>query len=195
MAERGPLVAVLAAGKAERFGGGKLDAPCAGRPLGQWALDAIGAAGLGPGVIVIGEEAPQFAGASGWQTLVNPEAAQGLGTSVACAARHALGEGRDLLLVLADMPLVTPAHLLRLVESGGAAASLHGEERPGVPALVPQEHLPRLCDLAGDRGAGPLLDEMQGLHLVDAGDGELMDVDRPEHLAEAERHLLARLQD
>ena len=33
-------IALLAAGGATRFGGGKLDAQCAGKPLGQWALDA-----------------------------------------------------------------------------------------------------------------------------------------------------------
>ena len=40
MAER-VLGAVLAAGQARRFGGGKLDAPCAGRRLGSWALRAV----------------------------------------------------------------------------------------------------------------------------------------------------------
>ena len=42
MAER-PLVAVLAAGRGTRFGGGKLEALCAGKPLGRCALDAVAA--------------------------------------------------------------------------------------------------------------------------------------------------------
>ena len=44
-----PAVAVLAAGLGTRFGGGKLEAMCAGRPLGRWAIEAVEAAGLGPG--------------------------------------------------------------------------------------------------------------------------------------------------
>ena len=47
-----PLVAVLAAGRGTRFGGGKLEAMCAGRPLGRWILDAVVEAGLVRGVIV-----------------------------------------------------------------------------------------------------------------------------------------------
>ena len=35
------FVAVLAAGRASRFGGGKLDADLAGKPVGQWVLDAV----------------------------------------------------------------------------------------------------------------------------------------------------------
>ena len=52
-----PLVAVLAAGSATRFGGGKLDAVLAGRRLGAWALATIERAGLPPGVIVVPPDA------------------------------------------------------------------------------------------------------------------------------------------
>ena len=51
-----PRVAVLAAGSATRFGGGKLEAICAGKPLGRWVLDAAEAAGLQPGTIVAGPD-------------------------------------------------------------------------------------------------------------------------------------------
>ena len=101
-----PAVAVLAAGRGARFGGNKLAALCAGKPLGRWALDAAEAAGLGPGTVVTGSEAAVFA--ASWQVLVNPEPAAGLGCSLALAARDALAHGeRSLLVLLADMPLVT----------------------------------------------------------------------------------------
>ena len=67
-----PAVAVLAAGLGTRFGGGKLEAPCAGKPLGRWAVEAVEAAGLGPGTIVTGPEWVSFAG--GWTRAVNPAA-------------------------------------------------------------------------------------------------------------------------
>ena len=42
-----PHVAVLAAGRGKRFGGGKLEATCAGKPLGRWVLDAVRKRGWG----------------------------------------------------------------------------------------------------------------------------------------------------
>ena len=82
-----PLVAVLAAGRGTRFGGGKLEAMCAGRPLGRWILDAVVEAGLVRGVIVTGRDAADFA--DGWTRLINPEPEAGLGSSLALAAKLA----------------------------------------------------------------------------------------------------------
>ena len=179
-----PLVAVLAAGAARRFGGGKLDAHCAGKPLGQWALDAVAQAGLAPGVLVVPEgDVPAFAAASGWPLITNPRADDGLATSVALAAGHALSEKRDLLVVLADMPLVTPAHLTALVDAGGLAASDHGEGRAGVPALFPLAVLPEVATLAGEAGAGRWLAARSDCRIIAAVPGSLADIDRPEDLA------------
>ena len=55
-----PAVAVLAAGLGTRFGGNKLEAICAGKPLGRWAIEAVEAAGLGPGIVVTGAEGVSF---------------------------------------------------------------------------------------------------------------------------------------
>src|SRR5262245_9788344 len=107
-------VAVLAAGRGERFGGGKLEAMCAGKPLGRWALEAAEAAGLGPGTIVTGPAGVSFGGT--WARLVNPRPEQGLGSSLALAAQAALDDQAKMLLVLlADMPLVTADYLRALV--------------------------------------------------------------------------------
>ena len=188
-----PLAAVLAAGLARRFGGGKLDTPVAGKPLGQWALDKVLDAGLEPGVIVTGPGAPRSAqAATDWQLLTNPVPEDGLGTSVATACRHARDLGRDLLLLLADMPLVSVAHIQALVRVGGNAATLYPDGRAGVPALIGHEHLDPFCDLAGERGAGPLLARLDGLQRLGPPPDMLADVDRPQDLARVERLLQAR---
>jgi len=184
-----PLVAVLAAGGATRFGGGKLDAMLAGRAVGQWVLDAVGAAGLVPGIIVVGHDAPKFAQDSGWQLLANPQAAEGLGTSLARAAGYALSQGRALLVVLADMPLVEPAHLASLAASQETAATLWPTGKPGVPARFALGLLPQLAALSGDSGAGALLAGLQDIVLVAPPEAMLLDVDRTEDLARAERLL------
>jgi len=186
MADR-PLVAVLAAGLGRRFAQGsaigKLDAACAGQPLGQWALDGVAAAGLAPGVIITGPHPPAFAAASGWPLITNPHPEAGLGGSVALAAAAAMAQGRSLLLLLADMPLVPPAFLARLAAQTGAAATLYPGARAGVPALLPLALLPEAARLNGEHGAGALLAGTSGLVLLEPAPGMLHDVDRAADLA------------
>lgn len=172
------LAAVLAAGQARRFGGGKLDASCAGRRLGSWALRAVEQAGLQQAIIIVPEQVPLFAAESGWPLIVNRMAECGLGTSLACAAQVAADRGAaQLLVLLADMPLVDAALLRRLLAASAPAAIGHGPGGPGVPALLPASSFATLATLAGDRGAAPLLQAMPDLCLVAAPPAALVDVD------------------
>jgi CTP:molybdopterin cytidylyltransferase MocA len=183
-----PHVVVLAAGRGERFGGGKLDAVCAGKPLGCWVLDAVADAGLAPGTLVVGPGSVHFADARpGWNLLVNPHPEQGLGTSLALAARAALARGdRSLLILLADMPLVTPAYLRELAATKPPAATGQPDDHAGVPALLDRALMEKAATLTGDRGAGPLL---KAATLLDPPAGMLRDVDTLEDLAEVEAAL------
>ena len=180
-----PLVAVLAAGRATRFGGDKLEAMCAGKPLGRWALDAVEAAGLKPGLIVTGPQGASFA--EGWTRVLNPEPEAGLGSSLALAATLALTGGREALLVLlADMPLVTAAYLRALAAAPAPAATRYPDGHAGVPVLLDRGLIGAAARLTGDRGAGPLLVEAA---LLDPPAGMLRDVDTAENLAKVERLL------
>ncbi len=189
----GLLVAVLAAGAGRRFGGGKLDADCAGRPLGAWALAAAERAGLQPGIIVTPPQVPAFAQAAHrWTCVTNPDPGRGLGSSLAIAANHAASSGAGRLLVLlADMPLLEPSMLRELAGGETLAAARHRGGRPGVPAVFAAAHLPLLQSLDGARGAGPILAAMPGLRLVDAAQGTLADVDDAAALVHA-AHVLSR---
>lgn len=181
------LVALLAAGRATRFGGGKLMAECAGKPLGRWAVEAVEAAGLAPGVVVAGPEGAPFA--PGWTVLTNPAPKRGLGSSLALAARHARDTGAERLLVLlADMPLVAPDHLAALAGAQPPAATCHPDGRPGVPALLDRALIEQAAACTGDRGMGPLL-ALASLFV--APETTLLDVDTAQDLAAAERYLLA----
>ena len=180
-----PLVAVLAAGRGTRFGGAKLEAACAGKPLGRWVLDAVASAGLAPGLIVSGPDGLSFA--HGWTQVINPDPDAGLGASLAVAAQLALARGAvSLLVLLADMPLVTPADLRALAAAEGLAATRYPEGRPGVPARLDAATMHEAAELTGDRGAGPLLIRAT---LLDLPPHALRDVDTPEDLAEVERLL------
>jgi CTP:molybdopterin cytidylyltransferase MocA len=188
-----PHIAVLAAGGATRFGGGKLDAICAGKPLGRWVLDAVATAGLPTGMIVVGEDGAQFAGGMGWELVPNPRASEGLGTSLALAARLALVKNaRALVVLLADMPLLDAGFLRRLAGSTPPNATLYPDGDPGVPAVFGRAQLPALAELNGDRGASALLALMDGLTVLEAPAGMLADVDTAHDLVLVESQLSAR---
>ena len=183
-----PAVAVLAAGLGTRFGGNKLEATCADKPLGRWAIEVAEAAGLGPGMIVTGPGGVSFA--EGWTKLVNPAPDEGLGSSLALAARLALMSGEEpLLVLLADMPLVSAQYVRELAEQDAPAATRYPKGHAGVPALLDRSLMELAAQLTGDHGAGPLLRDAT---LLEPPLGMLRDVDTPEDLAEVERQLLAR---
>lgn len=182
-------VALLAAGGATRFGGGKLDADCAGRPLGRWALDAASGVPHERLGVVIGEPVPEFA--RGCELLVNERAAEGLGTSAALAARWAAGSDA-LLILLADMPMVSTATLARLAEADGPAAVAYPGNKPGAPACFPAELFAALEALTGDCGAARVLRGLPNLRLIETSAEELRDVDRPEDLADVAAILKTR---
>lgn len=184
------LVAVLAAGLATRFGGGKLDADCAGKPLGSWVLQTVEQAGFVPGIIVTGPVAPTFtAKAEGWKLITNRDPAAGLGTSLALAAAQAKAASRDLLVLLADMPLIAPAHLKALTAEKRVAATHYPDGRPGVPAYFPQSSLEQLVNISGERGASAILRQNAQLSLIAAEAETLLDVDRPQDLETVSRIL------
>ena len=180
----GPLaIALLAAGSARRFGGGKLDAELAGKRLGHHALDAVLALNRGKHLVVVSPDSPAFAREAEAEglahLLVNPDAAEGLGTSVALAARHAAEAGAEkLLLLAADMPLVSAATLGALVDActDTPACVRHSDGHPGIPACFPAASFAALAALGGDKGAGALL-RSGDVAVLDIDPRELRDVD------------------
>jgi len=175
------VIAVLGAGRAERFGGGKLDALLHGRPLGQWALQA--ALGLGARVVwVAGAAVPEFLRAhpSPVTILHNVEGA-GMGTSIALAANHASQQGAaQMLLMLADMPFVGEASLRELIATAqehGASACLYPDGTMGAPACFAAQHFAVLALLEGDMGARKLLSGAISAKGIAVPPSELRDID------------------
>jgi CTP:molybdopterin cytidylyltransferase MocA len=182
-------IALLAAGGATRFGGGKLDADCAGKPLGRWALESALAVAHERLTVVVGDPVPEFS--RGCEVLFNARTAEGLGTSAALAARWAAGSDA-LLILLADMPLVSTETLRKLAEAKGPTAVIYPGNRPGAPACFPAALFPSLEALTGDHGAAQVLREMPNVTLIETPADELRDVDRPEELADAAAILRGR---
>jgi molybdenum cofactor cytidylyltransferase len=206
------MIALLAAGQARRFGGGKLEANLGGRSLGLWAYEVARQVTLEtelPLIVIVPPDGEAF-----WEKQVqdaphaqapvsiipNPHAEQGMGSSVALAAAqaHALN-AEKLLIMLADMPFVSAdgLHSLLAAVSNGtnsAAATdyrIHqhstrqaDESQPayGVPACFSAQHFPALMALAPHMGAQAVLRKCAELRLVSMPARELIDIDTQEQL-------------
>lgn len=182
---------LLAAGRGARFGEGKLMAELCGKPLCRWALDSALTAGFE--VIHVVSNDPQIAAAcegSGVNFHSNPDAAEGIASSIAVAARATLPAPRTVI-GLADMPFVQPEQLRRLALARPTAFTRHPDGRRGVPAAFSREDRLRLLTLEGDRGAASLT--WSEAAEFDPGDPEdCFDVDTPAALDQARLIALRR---
>lgn len=185
----GVAVALLAAGRSTRFGADdKLAAPFRGTMLGLHAARALaGLPFVARWVIVRDDLAhPCLPGwrAAGFTPVGNPDADEGIATSLRLAVRQAEEAGVGALLVcLADMPLVTTAHfaaLLAAAERGCDIAASRDGALVSPPAIFARRHFAALGELRGDKGAKALLG---GAERVDSAPGTLADVDDPATLA------------
>jgi CTP:molybdopterin cytidylyltransferase MocA len=187
-------IAILAAGAGKRFGGGKLDAAIGAVRLGEFALGR--ALELGRPVIIVPPAIPQFArdalDRNDANLVINESADDGLGSSVALAAHYAeAAKAGSLLLLAADMPVVTARTLRNLIASctsDAPAAVAYPEGHPGIPACFPDSYFTKLQDVSGEKGAAALLRKIADTVLVEPEPGELADVDTPAELEDLIAH-------
>jgi molybdenum cofactor cytidylyltransferase len=179
----GPIALVLlAAGRGERFGGAKLAAPLAGKPLARHAADRLLAMPFAAHIAVIGPDTPDL---SGYRTIMldPPGAPQSRSLALGIAAAQACGADA-VLVALADMPLIPRSHFEALLArfDGDRLASL-GPDTAMPPAVFGARQFAALMAMEGDRGAGGLLRDAPGLRLpADAA----LDIDRPGDLLRAQ---------
>ena len=175
------LLALLAAGRSERFGAtDKLAADFLGRPLATHVTTALEAVPfLARVTIVSGTDVPF----PSYRRIDNPAPDTGLSGSVRLAARAAQEMGAAALLIaLADMPRVTAAQIYRLLDAAtGADAVIASSDghRPLPPALFAAGRFAALLTLEGDHGARDLI--RAGTHIV-TSPAELIDIDTQEDL-------------
>ena len=143
------VVAVLAAGLSRRLGRPKQLLDFRGLPLiRNAALTALGA-GCDE-TIVIGSFPEALAGLP--VTMIdNPDAAEGMSSSIRMAVRHA--DGARILLMLCDQPLITSQHLRALLATNARIVATAYTGILGVPAVFAPELADELLALRGDAGA------------------------------------------
>jgi molybdenum cofactor cytidylyltransferase len=184
---------VLAAGRGSRFGESpKLLAPLDGQPLVRHVAQAALASRAGGRVLAVtGHAAEAIEGALAGlpvETLRNPDYAAGLSTSLRAGFAALSGSADAVVVLLADMPRVTPALVDRLIgpwetERPPAVVPVAGGRR-GNPVLLSAALAPAIAALTGDTGAGALLRGLAGVREVPVeDDAALADVDTPDALA------------
>ena len=175
---------LLAAGSASRFGSDKLAhalphgvaiAIQASRSLKQEVGSVIAVVRPGAAQLAAGLEA------EGCEVVVCENAAEGMGASLACAARAA-GKAAGYLVALGDMPFVrrTSIAAVRDALAGGALlVAPYFRTRRGHPVGISGRFFDQLVSLRGDQGAKSLFSEHQVLKIPVGDPGVIRDIDTP----------------
>jgi molybdenum cofactor cytidylyltransferase len=185
---------VLAAGFSRRLGSAKQMARLGDATLLERAVNTALGAELKPVFVVLREEqktafcvanVDNFRPESAVVPVVNPEAAEGMASSVRAGVRRATNvEGAAGVVLLAcDQPAVTAEHLRELARGGDEVVASSYAGRKGVPAYFPARLFPELLQLRGDVGARGLLETARAVELP----GGELDIDTVEDLERAVR--------
>lgn len=182
---------LLGAGRAARFGSDKLAEPLLGTPLIRHTAAVYANLPFARRVAVVSPATPALTDLGYTEFAIADDANLQSG-SLAEGVRQLGNHGLAAILVaLADMPLVSAAHLeaLRLAFGGERiVCSALGLARCP-PALFPIAAYSMLTAQNGDRGARNLL---AGADEIAADQHTLLDVDSPDDLLRAAAILLAR---
>jgi len=185
---------VLAAGLSSRMGSNKLLATVRGKPMVRHAVEAALGSAASPVVVVTGNGGAEVRSAlAPLEPLFvdNPDFSRGLSTSLKCGLKALPADCDGALVLLGDMPDVSPALLDRLVaafdpEENRAicVATRHGKR--GNPVLWARRFFPEMLAIEGDVGARHLVGQYGELvcEVEAADDAPLTDIDTPEMLAE-----------
>ncbi|WP_159659824.1 nucleotidyltransferase family protein [Alcanivorax xiamenensis] len=187
---------LLAAGEARRMGSHhKLLAEFDGCPLVRRSAQTLLSSRLCPVIAVTGHQHSQVESALRElevEPQFNPAHGTGIGSSLACGFAHpAIMKTGGTLVMLADMPAITPDHVHRLVQAfrqhGGnviVRASCDGQR--GNPVIIPEALYNDMRQLSGDTGARSLIERSELPVLdVETGPAALLDVDTPEAVIRA----------
>lgn len=188
---------VLAAGKASRMGDGghKLLAEFSGEPLVRRSTRVLMEGGLSQVTVVTGHRREEIETAlTGLDVLRvhNPDYASGMASSlVSGLLSGTMSEADGILVMLADMPGVTPEDIARMVEAfraegGRAVIRAVSAGKRGNPVILPRATFAAIRKLEGDTGARAII-ETCGLPVVDVeiGAAAHLDVDTPEAVLQA----------
>ncbi|MBW6419890.1 molybdopterin-binding/glycosyltransferase family 2 protein [Rhizobium sp. XQZ8] len=189
---------MLAAGRASRMGKDgphKLLAEFDGVPLARRSAQMLLASQASPVVAITGHRREEIEAALSGLAIgsyFNPDYASGMASSLVRGFSVPELSSRDgVLVMLADMPGVTTAHIDLLVRAfreagGGVVVRSVSDGKRGNPIILPRLAYDAVLRLEGDVGARALI-ENSGLSVIDIdiGPAAHLDVDTPEAVTAA----------
>ena len=180
---------VLAAGVGSRFGADKRRATLPdGRSLLAHSVERARAVFDEVRVVLRDGERPEdFGLPAGCQVIHSPDAALGMGHSLAAGAASLSGsDAQAVAILLGDMPWIAPETLCQLADAATASTILFPffDGQRGHPVVFGRDFWPALTQLTGDEGARTLVQANRGrCVVVDVNDGGVLrDVDTPDAL-------------
>ena len=192
---------LLAAGRSSRMGPRhKLLVPGQdGIPMVARVADTLLATPLRPIIAVLGHRAPEVDAALGHRPVTRVHSSDyqsGLAASLRAGVAALPPGTQAVLVVLGDMPLVSPAIVARLIDAydpdeGRLIVAPTFQGHLGNPVLWDRRFFAEILALTGDRGARALLDR-HAEHVTTVAmedDAVLRDIDTPEQLATLPAHL------
>jgi len=180
---------VLAAGRSQRFGATKQLLEVDGVPMVCKAAALAHAVCGDYTLLVAGHEWGDVVAAAEGQcqfVAINEDYTDGIGASIACAARSLAQSANSLLIMLADQPLITAEHLNALLSAWSGdddeivATAFAGSRGP--PVLMPRSTFSDLARLSGDSGARKLLDSPDYRLTTVCFEPAAVDIDSPDDL-------------
>ncbi len=180
---------VLAAGRSQRFGANKQLQVLNGQPLVRHAA-ALARAVCGKNtLLIVGHEWRRVVAAADQQcqfVAINEDYGDGIGTSIAVAAKSLAHTADCMLILLADQPLISEDHLNALLSAWSGddqeivATAFAGTQGP--PVLMPRAAFSELAMLEGDTGARKLLENPDFQLTTVWFDPAAIDIDSPDDL-------------
>jgi len=185
-----PLGILLAAGQSSRFGRNKLLHPLTDNiPMLLLSAEKLVSV-IADSVVVINSQLISLRSQLeqlGLHVVVNEQAEQGMGSSIACAIHAGESVKPDTggwLIMLADMPYIeagTIELLAKQLEQGASIVAPQYRQQRGHPVGFSRRYKHELLGLNQDTGARDILKKYHNkLHLLPVEDeGVLIDIDRP----------------
>jgi|SRR5215216_3799359 len=157
---------ILGAGASQRFGQPKQLLPFRGTTMLGWVVDqAQRAAGLDEVVVVLGraaEEVRERVNFGAARVVENPVFGEGCSSSYRTGIAAINAESLAIMIILGDLPGITPEIINRLAEAWRAQetpiALCSYEGRRGHPMIFARSMFAQLVDLHGDKAAWKLVD-------------------------------------